>query len=106
MHAATIAHTAGFTTAAGSSRAVWAGRILSTLTVLFLVFDAAIKVLCMPIAIEATQQLGFTATGVFAIGVIELVCLALYLIPRTAILGAVLWTGYFGGAVATYLRAD
>ena len=105
MHAATIAHTAGLTTAAGSSRAVWAGRILSTLPVLFLIFDTGIKVLRMPMAVEATRQLGFTTTDVFAIGMIELVCVVLYLIPRSAILGTVMWTGYFGGAIATHLRA-
>ena len=105
MHAATIALTESSATTAGSTRAVWAGRVLSALPVLFLVFDTAIKVLGTPMAIEATQQLGFTTTAVFAVGVIELGCVTLYVIPRSAILGAVLWTGYFGGAIATHLRA-
>lgn len=88
-----------------SSKAVWVGRILSALLVLFLTFDTAMKVLQLPVAVEATQQLGFTAHAVFVIGVIEALCLVFYLVPRTALLGAVLWTGYFGGAIATHIRA-
>src|SRR5437870_2966569 len=88
-----------------SSREVWAGRTLSALLLLFLAFDTIIKVLRMPVAVEATRELGFTESAVFAVGVVEALCLVLYLIPRTAILGAVLWTAYFGGAIATHLRA-
>jgi hypothetical protein len=105
MTAATIAHTTSSTTAPGPPRVVWVGRMLSAIPVLFLTFDTTIKVLRLPMAVEATQQLGFTAAAVFVVGVIELVCLALYVMPRTAILGAVLWIGYFGGAIATHLRA-
>lgn len=89
-----------------SSRGVWAGRALCALPLLFLAFDTIIKVLRMPVALEATRELGFTESAVFAIGVVEAVCLVLYLVPRTAILGAVLWTAYFGGAIATHVRAD
>ena len=86
-------------------RHVRIGHVLSMMAVLFLAFDAAIKLLRTPMALEATRQLGFTADAVFAVGVIELMCLVLYLLPRTAILGVVLWTGYFGGAIATHLSA-
>jgi DoxX-like protein len=86
-------------------RHVRVGHVLSMMPVLFLAFDAVIKLFRMPMALEATRQLRFTADAVLAIGVIELMCLVLYLVPRMAVLGVVLWTGYFGGAIATHLRA-
>lgn len=89
-----------------SRRRTWTGRTLSGLAILFLAWDTAIKVVRHPVAIEATTALGFPEQTVVIIGIIELVCLLLYLIPRTAILGAVLWTGYLGGAIATHLRLD
>jgi len=82
----------------------WAGRAASGLVGLFLLFDAVIKILRLSFAVEATTQLGYPADAVFPIGVIELVCLALYVIPRTSVLGAILLTGHLGGAVATHLR--
>jgi len=85
--------------------ALWAGRIVSALAVLFLIFDSVIKVLKLAPAVEATVQLGYPESLVIGIGVIELVCLAIYIIPRTSILGAILLTGYLGGAIATNLRA-
>lgn len=91
------------TTAA--SRAAWIGHVVSGLPLAFLVFDTAIKVLRLPVAVEATRQLGFTDGAVLALGIIEAICLVLYLMPRTALLGALLWTGYFGGAIATHIRA-
>jgi hypothetical protein len=91
--------------AATSTTAIWSGRFLSALAVLFLTFDTVIKVLRLPVALAATAQLGFTDNAAFAIGVIEAACLVLYLVPRTSALGAVLWTGYLGGAIATHIRA-
>lgn len=84
----------------------WAGWSLSTLAILFLLFDTVIKLLSLPVAVEATTQLGYAAGLVATIGLIELVCLLVYCIPRTAPLGAVLLTGYLGGALAIQLRAD
>src|SRR3954463_16043791 len=84
--------------------AVWAGRILSGLPVLFLAMDAAMKLMQVPAALEGTKELGYPVSVVFVLGVIQLVCLVLYLIPRTAPLGAILWTGYFGGAIVTHFR--
>src|SRR5262245_19466083 len=84
--------------------ALWAGRVMSGFAVLFLLFDAAVKVLQLPMAVEATTQLGYCANVLPWLGLIELACLAVYLVPRTAVLGAVLWTGYLGGAVATHVR--
>jgi hypothetical protein len=62
------------------------------------------KVLALPPAIEGTLQLGYPANTIVGIGLLQLVCLAAYLIPRTALIGAVLWTGYLGGAIATHVR--
>ena len=83
---------------------IWTGRILSALGVLFLTFDAVSKLLKLPQAVDGTVQLGYPASVIVPLGLVQLVCLALYLVPRTAILGAVLWTGYLGGAVATHVR--
>jgi hypothetical protein len=85
-------------------KSIWTGRVLSGLAVAFLVFDAGFKLMVTPEAVAATAELGWSADVMPLIGVIELVCLAAYLVPRTAILGAVLWTGYLGGAIATHLR--
>jgi hypothetical protein len=87
-----------------ATSALWTGRVLSALGVLFLVFDTAIKLVGARAAVEGTVQLGFAQHQVLTIGLIELACLVLYLVPRTAVLGAVLFTGYFGGAIATHLR--
>ena len=87
---------------------VWSGRVLSAAVIAFMLFDAAIK---LPPRYEVTEtmaHLGFFATPELARGlaVLALLCAALYAWPRTAILGAILLTGYFGGAMAIHLRAD
>ena len=87
-----------------SRRGVWAGRILSGIAVLFLAMDAAVKVIPIPAALEGSSNLGWDPSLVSTLGVIQLACLAVYLVPRTAPLGAVLWTGYLGGAIATHVR--
>jgi hypothetical protein len=81
-----------------------AGRILSGIAVLFLTVDAAMKIFAVPAAVEGTTQLGYPASVLTAIGIIQVVCLIAYLVPRTAVLGAILWTGYLGGAIATHVR--
>lgn len=85
-------------------RAIWTGRILSGIAVAFLTMDAVMKLLQVKPAVEGTAQLGYPASVIFPLGIIQLICLVLYLIPRTAVLGAVLWTGYLGGAIATHVR--
>jgi hypothetical protein len=85
-------------------KAIWAGRIMSGLVVLFLLFDSVLKVMKLPLAVEGTTQLGYPEHVVVGIGVVQLVCLIIYLIPRTSIFGAVLLTGYLGGAIATHVR--
>jgi DoxX-like protein len=84
--------------------ALWAGRVLSGLAVVFLLFDASLKLFQLPLALEATTQLGYAQSVVWTLGLIELLCLIVYLLPRTSAVGAVLWTGYLGGAVATHVR--
>ena len=84
----------------------WAGRILTGIAVLFLTFDAGIKLVGAQAAIDGTVQLGYQPHHVPIIGTIAAILLVLYVIPRTAPLGAILWTGYFGGAIATQLRVD
>ena len=85
-------------------RDLWIGSVLSGVAVLFLTFDAALKLLRLPMAMDGTTQLGYPAGVVLPLGVVQVVCLALYVIPRTSVLGAVLWTGYLGGAIATHVR--
>lgn len=87
-----------------SNASLWTGRIISTLAVLFLLFDSAIKVLRLAPAIEATTQLGYAEHLVSTLGFLGLFCLIVHIIPRTAILGAILLTGYLGGAVATHVQ--
>jgi hypothetical protein len=84
----------------------WTGRSLTALFALFMLgASIAPKLLLMPIAEETMAQLGWPAGYAFLIGIIELVCLVLYLIPRTSVLGAVLMMGLLGGAIATQIRA-
>ncbi|SLJ99453.1 DoxX family protein [Novosphingobium mathurense] len=85
----------------------WAGRMLTGLFALFML-GASIspKLLGMPVAEETMAQLGWPAGYALAIGVLELVCFVLYLIPRTSLLGAMLMTGLLGGAIATQIRAE
>ena len=84
---------------------IWRGRILSTLAALFLVFDGALKLVKPPVVVQATLQLGYAESAILGIGVTLLACTLLYAVPRTSSLGAVLLTGYLGGAVASNVRA-
>jgi hypothetical protein len=84
---------------------VLAGRILSGFAVLFLIMDGVMKLMKPPQVVEATTvQLGFPEPAIVGIGVLLLACTVLYAVPRTAVLGAVLLTGYLGGAVAANVR--
>jgi len=83
---------------------LWAGRVLTALGVLFMIFDGVVKFTQVPQVLEANVHLGYTTATIPVIGTIELLCLIVYLVPRTAVVGAVLLTGYFGGAVASQLR--
>jgi hypothetical protein len=83
---------------------LWTGRIISALVVLFLLFDSITKVMKVRAVIEASAQLGYPVNAIVAIGIILLACTVFYIIPQTAVLGAILLTGYLGGAVAANLR--
>lgn len=87
-----------------SRKAQITGSILSGIAVLFLLFDAVGKLLRPVQVVEGTTQLGWPADVLLTLGILQVICLIVYLIPRTAVLGAILWTGYLGGAVATHLR--
>jgi hypothetical protein len=87
-----------------SKKKLWAGRIVSALPILFLLMDGVMKFVGPPIVVETTVQLGYPASVILPIGIVLLLSTVLYLIPRTAILGAILLTGYLGGAVATHVR--
>ena len=90
-----------------SNTRLWIGRILSGIVIVFLLFDGIIKLIPISPVIETLQQLGYSANVIpvaRGIGVMTLVIVVLYAIPRTAILGAILLTGLFGGAMATHLR--
>jgi hypothetical protein len=88
-----------------SSKRLWGSRILSGLPALFLLMDAGMKLFKPPFVVQATLQLGYPESTIVGIGVTLLVCTLLYIVPRTSFLGAVLLTGYLGGAVASNVRA-
>jgi hypothetical protein len=83
---------------------LWAGRALLGVPVLFLVFDCVIKLVRIAPVLDSFNELGYPESLALAIGILESVCLIVLLVPRTSILGAILLTGYLGGAVATHVR--
>jgi Na+/phosphate symporter len=94
----------GAQTAGVSKGQLWAGRILSGLTVLFMLFDAIKHVMKPAPVVEGFAKMAFPLSTAVPLGIIELVCIALYVIPRTSVFGAILLTGYLGGAIATQVR--
>jgi hypothetical protein len=90
--------------APASKTSLWAGRIITTIVVLFLLFDSSIKLMRLAPAVEGTARLGYPVSLVAVIGIVLLACSAVYVIPRTSVLGAILLTGYLGGALASQLR--
>ena len=95
-------------TAPLSKPALWTGRALSGLVVVFLLFDGAIKLVPWPVVTETMDRMGYGSSEMLArsLGLITIVCTVLYSIPPTSILGAILLTGYLGGAIASHLRID
>ena len=89
-----------------SSKRIWTSRILGGLPALFLLVDGGMKLFKPAVVVEATKQLGYPESAIVGIGVVLLISTFLYVIPRTAILGAILLTGYLGGAVATHVRVS
>lgn len=87
-----------------ATKMVWAGRILSTLPMLMLIMSGVMKLMQPPGLVEGFAKLGWPLSLALGLGIVELVCTALYAIPRTSVLGAILLTGYLGGAIATHAR--
>ncbi len=85
---------------------LWTGRIIWAWLILFLAFDASVKVMNASVAVEGTTRLGYPAHLVVVIGLIELVSLIMYAIPRTAIIGAAFLTAYLGGATSAQVRIE
>ena len=90
--------------AASGKKQLWVGRIISALPALFLLVDGGMKLVKPVVVVEATVRLGYDESVIVGLGVVLLVCTVLYLLPPTSFLGAILLTGYLGGAVATHVR--
>ena len=86
--------------------ALWTGRVLSALCVLMLLMGVTMSLLKNPQAIEGMKKFGWPEHMATALGIVELICAILYVIPATSVLGAILLTGWLGGAVATHLRVS
>src|SRR5687768_5475195 len=89
-----------------SKAKVWTSRIMSGLVILFMLADSIFKFIQPAEVVQGTIDLGYASHHIVIIGTLGLISILLYAIPRTAILGAILLTGYFGGAIATHLRLD
>lgn len=89
-----------------SKTQLWAGRMMSGLAALFLLWDGVMKLLKPAVVLKATRDLGYPESDIVGIGVLLLGCTLLYLFPRSSILGAILLTGYLGGAIASQVRAE
>jgi 4-hydroxy-3-methylbut-2-en-1-yl diphosphate synthase IspG/GcpE len=87
-----------------SKKRLWAGRVLSALPVLVLLVSAVMKFVKPAAVVEGFTHLGWPERYALGLGIVELGCTAVYLIPRTAVLGAILMTGFLGGAIATHVR--
>jgi len=87
-----------------SKKMLWAGRIVSALPVLLLTFSAVVKLVKPAEVLTEFARLGYNESVVIGIGILELLCTVVYVIPRTSVLGAILLTGYLGGATATHVR--
>ena len=94
------------TTTTVSKPARWTGRVLSGLVIVFMMFDGAVKLVPWPIVTETMDKMGYGSSDTLArsLGIITIVCTLLYSVPPTSILGAILLTGYLGGAIASHVR--
>jgi hypothetical protein len=88
----------------GNKKAIWAGRIVSILVALPFVFSAVMKLIVHPEVVKGVSHLGLPESLIRPLGVIELLCAVFYLVPQTAVFGAILLTGYVGGTIITHLR--
>jgi hypothetical protein len=93
-------------TAQVSKKMLWAGRIASAIPVLMLLMSGVMKLAKPATVIEGIVRFGYPETVVLWLGIVEIACTVVYLIPRTSVLGAILLTGYLGGATATHVRIN
>ena len=91
-------------TTSGSKAELWTGRIMSAVPSLFLLVDGIMKLVKPAIVVDTTVQLGYPESAIIGLGIVLLASTVLYLVPATSVLGAILLTGYLGGAVATHVR--
>jgi len=89
-----------------SNATLWGGRVMSAVPALFLLVDGVMKLVKAAVVVETTVQLGYPESVILGLGIVLLACTVLYVVPRTSVLGAILLTGYLGGAVATHVRAN
>jgi len=89
-----------------SKAALWVSYIMSAIPVLMLLMSAVMKIAQVPMVTEGFSTMGFPSNAIVPIGIVELLCTFFYLIPRTAVLGAILLTGYLGGAIVTHVRVE
>jgi hypothetical protein len=89
-----------------SPKILWAGRIISAVAVLFLLIDGVLKLLETADVVDVTVRLGYPESIIVNLGIVLIASTVIYVIPRTTVLGAILLTGYLGGAVATHVRTD
>jgi hypothetical protein len=89
---------------ANSRGVLWTGRIMSGIAVAFLTLDGIGKLLQVQPVVDGTRELGYPVEVIFGLGVTLMSCVLVYVVPRTAVLGAILLTGYLGGAIATHVR--
>ena len=88
----------------GNRKAIWAGRVISILVALPFAFSAAMKLIAHPEVIKGMAHLGLPESLIMPLGIIELLCVVVYLVPQTSFFGAILLTGYVGGTIITHLR--
>jgi hypothetical protein len=87
-----------------SSAALWIGRVMSGLVIAFMLLDGAMKLVPLDVVVTTSEQMGIPGNLARTLGILGLICTVLYAVPRTSILGAILLTGYLGGAIASHLR--
>jgi len=87
-----------------SNAALWTGRIMSGLVIAFMLLDGAMKLVPLDVVVTTSEQMGIPGSLARTLGVIGLICTLLYAVPRTSVFGAILLTGYLGGAIASHLR--
>jgi hypothetical protein len=89
-----------------SNALVWVGRVMSGLVIAFMLLDGAMKLVPLDVVVTTSEQMGIPGSLARPLGIIGLVCTLLYAFPRTSVLGAILLTGYLGGAIASHFRLN